>query len=47
MRRRLELGATRHARTPEPGEDFISLEDPEGNLLCVVDTRVHTPLDPQ
>ena len=41
VRRLLELGATRHARIPEPGEDFISLEDPEGNLFCVVDTRVH------
>jgi hypothetical protein len=39
VRRLLELGATRHARTPEPGEDFIVLEDPEGNLFCVVDTR--------
>jgi hypothetical protein len=33
--RLLALGATRHARTPEPGEDFIVLEDPEGNLFCV------------
>jgi len=40
VRRLLELGAIRHARTPEPGEDFIVLEDPEGNLFCVVDTRV-------
>lgn len=23
----------------EPGEDFTVLEDPEGNLFCVVDTR--------
>ncbi len=40
VRRLLELGATRHARTAEPGEDFIVLEDPEGNLFCVVDARV-------
>jgi hypothetical protein len=40
VRRLLELGATRHPRTPEPGEDFVVLEDPEGNLFCVVDTRV-------
>jgi hypothetical protein len=40
VQRLLELGATRHPRTPEPGEDFIVLEDPEGNLFCVVDTRV-------
>ncbi len=40
VRRLLELGATRHAQTPEPGEDFIVLEDPEGNLFCVVDTSL-------
>ena len=40
VRRLLELGATSHARIPEPGEDFIVLEDPEGNLFCVVDARV-------
>lgn len=26
-------------RTREEGEDFTVLEDPEGNLFCVVDTR--------
>ena len=36
VRRLLELGATRHPRTPEPGEDFIALQDPEGNVFCVV-----------
>jgi hypothetical protein len=41
VRRLLALGATRHARIPEPGEDFIVLEDPEGNLFCVIDTKVH------
>ena len=30
------LGATVHPRTPEPGEDFVVLADPEGNLFCVV-----------
>ena len=39
MERLLGLGATRHPREPEAGEDFIVLEDPEGNLFCVVDTR--------
>ena len=34
--RLLEIGATIHARTPEPGEDFVVLEDPEGNLFCVI-----------
>jgi hypothetical protein len=37
VERLLELGATRHPRTPEPDEDFIVLADPEGNLFCVVD----------
>jgi len=37
VQRLLDLGATRHPRTPEPGEDFILLEDPEGNVFCVVD----------
>ncbi len=32
----LGLGATIHPRTPEPGEDFIVLADPERNLFCVV-----------
>lgn len=30
------LGARLH-RTPEPGEDFVVLADPDGNLFCVVD----------
>jgi catechol 2,3-dioxygenase-like lactoylglutathione lyase family enzyme len=37
VKRLLGLGATRHPRVPEPGEDFVVLEDPEGNLFCVVD----------
>jgi hypothetical protein len=37
--RLLALGATRQDRVPEPGEDFTVLEDPEGNLFCVVDKR--------
>ena len=35
--RLLALGATRQPREPEPGEDFVVLEDPEGNLFCVID----------
>ena len=38
VNRLLDLGATPHPRTPEPDEDFIVLEDPEGNLFCVIDT---------
>lgn len=36
--RLLALGATRHPRTPDPDDDFVVLEDPEGNLFCVIDT---------
>ncbi len=38
VERLLRLGATRY-RPPEPGEDFVVLADPEGNLFCVVDTK--------
>ena len=37
VERLLRLGATRHPRTPEADEDFVVLEDPEGNLFCVID----------
>lgn len=40
VERLLRLGATRY-RPREPGEDFVVLEDPEGNLFCVVDTKGH------
>lgn len=36
VERLLALGATRHPREPEPGEDFVVLADPEGNLFCVI-----------
>lgn len=39
VRRLLELGATRYLRTPETGEDFITLQDPEGNVFDVVHKR--------
>ena len=38
VKRLLRLGATRY-RPDEPGEDFVVLADPEGNLFCVVDTK--------
>ena len=38
--RLLHIGATRHPRTPEADEDFIVLEDPEGNLFCVIDKAI-------
>ena len=36
VERLLKLGATRHPQTYEPGDDFVVLEDPDGNLFCVV-----------
>lgn len=41
VERLLALGATLQQREPEPGEDFVVLEDPEGNLFCVID-KSHT-----
>lgn len=38
VERLLRLGAKQY-RPHEEGEDFIVLEDPEGNLFCVVDTK--------
>lgn len=37
VKRLIGLGASLH-RSPEPGEDFVVLADPDGNLFCVVDT---------
>jgi catechol 2,3-dioxygenase-like lactoylglutathione lyase family enzyme len=36
VERLVAIGAKHHPRTVEPDEDFIVLEDPEGNLFCVV-----------
>jgi catechol 2,3-dioxygenase-like lactoylglutathione lyase family enzyme len=36
IKRLLTLGATLHPRAAEPGEDFVVLVDPDGNLFCVV-----------
>lgn len=38
VKRLLSLGATLY-RPREPEEDFVVLEDPEGNLFCIVDSR--------
>lgn len=37
VERLVALGATRHPRAAEPGEDFVLMQDPEGNVFCVVD----------
>jgi catechol 2,3-dioxygenase-like lactoylglutathione lyase family enzyme len=38
VERLLKLGAKRHPQEYEPDDDFVVLEDPDGNLFCVVDT---------
>jgi hypothetical protein len=37
IERLLNLGATRHPQEYDPEDDFVVLEDPDGNLFCVVD----------
>lgn len=41
VRRLLRLGATRHPQSYDPQDDFVVLEDPDGNLFCVVNTTKH------
>lgn len=36
VERLLEIGATRYLRNYSQDEDFIVLEDPDGNRFCVV-----------
>jgi catechol 2,3-dioxygenase-like lactoylglutathione lyase family enzyme len=36
VKRLIEIGATRYPRRSHPDEDFIVLEDPDGNRFCVV-----------
>ena len=38
VKRLLGIGATRHPQTYDPEDDFVVLEDPDGNLFCVVQT---------
>ena len=38
VERLLGIGATRHRQTYDPEDDFVVLEDPDGNLFCVVQT---------
>jgi hypothetical protein len=37
IERLLRLGAIRHPQDYDPDDDFVVLEDPDGNLFCVVD----------
>jgi len=36
VERLMKIGATRYPWRYKPGHDFIVLEDPDGNLFCVV-----------
>ncbi len=36
VERLLEIGATRYPQEHRPDDDFIVLEDPDGNRFCVV-----------
>ena len=36
VERLVTLGATRYPWRYRPGDDFVVLEDPDGNLFCVV-----------
>ena len=36
VERLIKIGATRYPRRYSPDEDFIVLEDPDGNRFCVV-----------
>lgn len=38
VERLVQLGAKRYPWRYKPGNDFIVLEDPDGNLFCVVQT---------
>ena len=38
VKRLLVIGATRHRQTYDREDDFIVLEDPDGNLFCVIQT---------
>lgn len=45
IERLLKLGARRHRQTYRQGDDFRVLEDPDGNLFCVVDTGRRLPAE--
>jgi len=40
VERLTSIGATRYPWRYRPGSDFVVLEDPDGNLFCVVRARV-------
>lgn len=42
VERLVKIGATRYPWRYKPGDDFIVLEDPDGNLFCVVQVAAET-----
>lgn len=42
VERLVKLGATRYPWRHKSGDDFIVLEDPDGNLFCVVQVSTET-----
>lgn len=40
--RLVKIGATRYPWRHTPGDDFVVLEDPDGNLFCVVQVPSET-----
>jgi hypothetical protein len=38
VNRLLKIGAKLHPQTYDPDDDFRVLEDPDGNLFCIVQT---------
>ena len=38
VQRLRKIGATPHLQTYDPEGDFVALQDPDGNLFCVVQT---------
>jgi hypothetical protein len=43
VERLVELGATRYPWRYGPGADYVVLEDPDGNLFCVVQLPASEP----
>ena len=41
--RLVKIGATRYPWRYKPGDDFVVLEDPDGNLFCVVQVPSDEP----
>jgi hypothetical protein len=45
VERLVKIGARRYPWRYKPGADFVVLEDPDGNLFCVVQVRTETAWD--